>query len=38
MYLKEKLDQIGNIIKEKQRILLEVNGVLGRKLQQSKPA
>lgn len=36
MYLKEKLDQIGNVIKEKQRIMVEVNGVRGKKLQQSQ--
>lgn len=38
MYLKEKLDQIGAAIKDKQRILTEVNGALGRKMQQTQKA
>ena len=35
MYLKEKLDQIGGVIKEKQRILADVSGVLSRMMQQT---
>ncbi|CAL8462814.1 g2347 [Coccomyxa elongata] len=38
MYLKEKLDQIGAAIKDKQRVLAEVNGALGRKMQQTQKA
>lgn len=38
LYLKEKLDQIGTAIKEKQRVLTEVNGALGRKMQQIQQA
>ena len=38
MYLKEQLDKIGAAIKEKQRILAEVNGTLGRRAQQPQQA
>ncbi|KAK9907732.1 hypothetical protein WJX75_008850 [Coccomyxa subellipsoidea] len=38
MYLKEQLDKIGAAIKEKQRILAEVNGTLGRRVQQPQQA
>ena len=38
MYLKEQLDRIGAAIKEKQRILTEVNGALGRRVQQTQQA
>ena len=37
MYLKDKLDQIGGLIKEKQRVLVDVNGALARR-QQRVPA
>jgi prefoldin alpha subunit len=36
MYLKEQLDKIGALIKEKQRILADVSGVLSRKVQQAQ--
>ena len=36
MYLKEQLDKIGALIKEKQRILADVSGVLSRKVQQQQ--
>ena len=35
MYLKKKLDQIGGVVKEKQRILADVSGVLNRRMQQA---
>lgn len=38
MYLKDKLDQIGGLIKEKQRVLVDINGALARRQQRAPTA